>query len=241
MSKKPKNPQAEKPNEVCERDEFQTPNYATELLVPFIPKNIGVIWECAAGEGKMVKVFFSHGYAVAATDLSQGINFLVDDDYPEYDAIITNPPFSLKKKFYIQCLKYNLPFALLIPADYTGWVIEAVEKFGCEKIIPTRRIDYITPRILKRIWEGETWKIVKKEWNLDSVKMSEYAESYPHEWSAYLSQNKRFCFDSIYSAPAELLRKYSSSYYHSMWLTYKFGLGRSETFVELTSRQKDNI
>jgi hypothetical protein len=42
-------------------------------------------------------------------------------------------------------LELDVPFALLIPADYSGWMIQAVDFYGCIKIIPTRRIDYITP------------------------------------------------------------------------------------------------
>lgn len=239
MPRKPKKPQAENKNGISERDNFQTPNYATELLIPFIPKDLGVIWECAAGEMKMVKVLLEHGFGVAATDLSTGVNFLIDD-YPEnYDAIITNPPFSLKKKFYLQCRKYHLPFALLIPADYSGWTIEAVDRDGCEKIIPSRRIDYITPRTLQRIWEGETWEFLKAEQEFET--MQEYKDEYPTMWNVHLKECEKFHFKSIYETPSELLGKYSSSYYHSMWLTWGFGIGKSETFVELTNEQKNNI
>ena len=184
-NRKPKSPQKQNLKSVDGRDLFQTPNYATELLTPFIPKSIGVIWECACGEGKIIKILLAHGYAVAGTDLRfGGFNFLIQD-YPEnYDAIITNPPFSLKRKFYEKCIEFGLPFALLIPADYSGWLIRAVQD-GAEKIIPTRRIDYITPT-------GRNGKT-------------------------------------------------SSSMFHSMWLTWGFGLGKTETFVELTKEMKDNI
>lgn len=184
--RKPKSQQKGNLDSVDGRDLFQTPNYATELLIPFMPKNVNVIWECACGEGKIVKVLLANGYGVAATDLRfGGFNFLTQN-YPEYyDAIITNPPFSLKRKFYEKCKEFGLPFALLIPADYSGWLIRAVQE-GAEKIIPTRRIDYITPTGLSGA-SGHT------------------------------------------------------AYYHSMWLTWGFGLGRTETFVELTNKMKDNI
>jgi len=57
---------------------------------------------------------------------------------------------SLKKKFFEKCIEYNLPLALLIPADYSLWVIDAIRKYGCEKIIPDHRIDYITPNQIKK-------------------------------------------------------------------------------------------
>lgn len=183
------------------RDLFQTPNYATDLLAPFLDKKTP-IWECAAGRGKIVNRLKHHGFKVLASELDENTiyeqaNFLLDPQPRKFKltnrasgsrsgfCIVTNPPYSLKKKFYLRCLDYRVPFALLIPADYSGWVIEALQN-GAEKIIPTRRIDFITP----------TGK------------------------SGATGQ---------------------SANYHSLWLTYGFGLGRTETFVELTKEMKENI
>lgn len=172
------------------RDLFQTPNYAVDLLVPYIPKYIGNIWECAAGEGKIQQRLSYHGYNVIATDIRQknGFNFLTDGItwLGSNWAIITNPPFSLKRKFYETCLKYGVPFALLIPADYCEWIIRATMN-GAEKIVPTNRINFITP-----------------------------------------------------SGKSEATG--NTSDFHSMWLTWGFGLGRTETFVELPVKErKENI
>jgi hypothetical protein len=130
------------------RDSFQTPAYATELLIPFIPKEIKNVWEPACGDYKISKVLESKGYQVLSTDIKYGNNFLLDDfiiPYPESTCIITNPPFSLKKLFYDRCLFYKVPFALLIPTDYCGWIIDSIRYQGVEKLIPTRRVDYVTP------------------------------------------------------------------------------------------------
>ncbi len=189
---KPKTTQAETPNEVQGRDLFLTPNYASKLLLPFIPKNIKSVWECASGTGKISAVLTKENYQVACYDLKFGKehNFL-DCDFPkELDknnsCIITNPPFSLKRKFYERCKYHEVPFALLIPADYSGWVIDALWNDGAEKIIPNKRIDYITPTGLSGA-SGHT------------------------------------------------------SYFHSLWLTWGFELGKTETFVNLTSEMKKDI
>jgi len=196
---KTKIPQAEKPEEAQGRDLFQTPNYAVNLLIPFIPKNIKWIWEPACGDGKIVHalyaskdrplVCYQSDIRISETLVHNVKNFLTDEPPMLFDtndwAIITNPPFSLKKKFYLRCLELEVPFALLIPADYSGWIIEACQN-GAEKIIPTRRIDYITP-------SGKTGK-------------------------------------SGHTAD-----------FHSMWLTKGFNLGKTETFVELSLKDKENI
>ena len=178
------------------RDTFQTPNYATELLIPFIPKDIKNIWEPAAGENKIVHVLEEHGYSVFASDIRDPLNCLHDANVnfltQDFDigilgleCIITNPPFSVKAEFIERAFEYGVPFAFLINADYSGQQIDWIRK-GCEKIIPTRRIDYITPTGRN----GDT----------------------------------------------------SASQFHSMWLTYGFGLGKTETFVELSNKdKKENI
>jgi hypothetical protein len=189
MPNKIKKNQPETPYIPQGRDLFQTPNYATELLVPFIPKRIRWIWEPACGKGKISDVLLHYDFNVYSSDLgfpNAEDNFLTCDyPFPTYkvnSAIITNPPYSLKQKFWNRCRYFEVPFALLIPADYCGWVIEALMQ-GAEKIIPTRRIDFITP-------SGKSG----------------------------LTGN--------------------TSNYHSLWLTWGFGLGRSETFVELTNDSK---
>ena len=178
---KPKIPQVAS-DKVQSRDCFQTPDYATRLLIPFIPGGIETIWEPACGQGKICDVLELAGYRVAGSDLANGFDFFETCPWGT-DAIITNPPFSLKQKFYDRCRSFNTPFALLIPADYSAWIIQAVRD-GAEKIIPTRRIDYITPN-------G--------------------------------NQGKTSC-----------------SQFHSMWLTWGFRIGTSETFADLSLEQKRN-
>lgn len=139
---KPKNPQQEKQNERQDRDYFQTPNYATDLIVPFLPR--GVVWECASGSGKMADRLKSKGFPVFETDIINNENFLSYAPKWDFDMIVTNPPFSLKRKFFERCMFFNKPFALLIPVDFCGWLLRAMQD-GAEWVIPTRRIDFITP------------------------------------------------------------------------------------------------
>lgn len=253
MPNKPKTPQKKDLVGLSGRDQFQTPNYATDIISPYLialkyfsPDKFR-IWECAAGLGKIVNRLKFWGLDAFGTDLSEGVNFLTDPAPQEFDCIVTNPPFSLKQEFYEMCLGYGVPFALLLPADYSGWVIKAT-KDGCEKIIPGRRIDYITPNILVRIHEGEIWETLRANYifgvanDFKKNELEEFKKEYPTAWEGYLEKYKDFCsWSSIYDVPAPFLKKYSSSYYHSMWLAKGFGLGRTETFVDLPKAQKLNI
>lgn len=145
---KPKTPQPQTVKEIQKRDVFQSPKYSINLLKPFIPGNVKSIWECAYGEGKISNELSE--YRVIVSDLKYGENHnFLTIDWPEEikkseSAIITNPPFSLKKKFIEKAFYHNVPFAFLIPFDMSGFLCECFMK-GCQGLVPTRRIDYITP------------------------------------------------------------------------------------------------
>lgn len=229
--RKPKTSQPETPDIVQDRDFFQTPNYATDLLAPYLPKV--KIWECASGHGKIVKRLESYGFDVFGTDLLDGTNFLTDDPPHDFDCIVTNTPFSIKSKFFKRCMEYGLPFALLIPADYSGWLIDAVRLHGCEKIIPTRRIDFITPHILDILCRNASFsKLPDKE--------KQFYKNKPKNLPRYL-WDESFMYPSLEACPKEMMQFFPTSQFHSMWLTRGLHLGRSETFVELTKQMKENI
>lgn len=248
MPAKTKTQQKEDLASAHNRDLFQSPNYATDIIVPFLQKaGITHVWECAAGRGKMTQRLSVHGFRVVATDITyeEPFNFLTDGMTFEGVAkwaIVTNPPFSLKKKFYERCFEYEIPFALLIPADYSGWIISAC-KLGAEKVIPTRRIDYITPNVLKRIHEGEVWEHCVSQDYPDYKSLKEFTYDKMSLWEVLSEKRYKnyYKFDTIYEVPQNLLRKYSSSDFHSMWITMGLHIGKQETFVELSNSDKDNI
>ncbi len=229
-----------------DRDNFQTPRYATELLLPYIPSYIDNIWECAAGDGAIQRVLSENGYEVFSSDIRKrnGVtesNFLTDDcPFPisSDTLIITNPPFAstLKRAFYKRCVELSLPFALLIPADYAGWLIDAIRFKGCEKVIPTRRIDYITPFIEELVFKGEIKTLIETKLKKKFRKFSDIPTDVINEFSNLIPR-----YSEVRDIPENLIGKYSSSSFHSMWLTFGFGLGQSETFVELTNEMKKGI
>ena len=73
--------------------------------------------------------------------------------------------------------------------------------------------------------------------------LDEFKKENLETWKRHLENNKHFCnYETLEDAPQQLLHKYSSSQFHSMWLTYKFDLGKTETFVDLPLEEiKENI
>ena len=110
------------PNEPQGRDTLQTPNYAVDLLIPFIPKDTNVIWEPACGDGKIVFRLEEYTYGVYASDIrfnpeicDSSLNFISDpapevfEFYTNPPIIITNPPYSIKEMFIDKAMEYGVP------------------------------------------------------------------------------------------------------------------------------------
>lgn len=93
-------------------DECYTPNYAVLPILKYIPEN-AVIWcpfdkiesEFVKELNKTNKVIFSH------IDNGQDFYFYEPDEH--WDIIISNPPFTAKRKIFERVLSFNKPFALL--------------------------------------------------------------------------------------------------------------------------------
>lgn len=102
-----------------EKDFYPTPPEVTEALLQFLGLPPGTtIWEPAAGEGDMAKVFIKHGFSVIETDIQTGIDFLTADAPEPFDWIITNPPFCASEQFIKRCIDLNVYFALLLKSQY---------------------------------------------------------------------------------------------------------------------------
>lgn len=104
-----------------ERDCYETPEWVTQVLLPYLPPRCHV-WEPAAGNGKMVKVLTDAGHTVEATDIENGRDFLKTETIFNCDAIVTNPPFNLAQRFIEHALELMKPslgmVAMLLRADF---------------------------------------------------------------------------------------------------------------------------
>lgn len=127
------------------RDDFQTPAIALQPLFRYLPEN-WTIWECASGEGNLVRAFQQQGYKVVASDIHSGRDFL-EYEPEQYDCIITNPPFSHKQAFLERAYMLGKPFAFLLPL--TTFETEKRQLFfrylGLEVILFDKRINFETP------------------------------------------------------------------------------------------------
>ena len=69
------------------------------------------VWECACGAGHLVGALARLGHEVYATDLvdrgcgDSGVDFLMETDAHECDAIVTNPPYRYAMEFVLHALE----------------------------------------------------------------------------------------------------------------------------------------
>lgn len=103
------------------QDLFETQENALVLLDPILSTLEGkVIYEPCCGNGAIVRYLEKKGFTVLSRDLyttELKQDYLVEED-PEYDVLITNPPFCSKHHFFEKALLSLKPFIMLLPLQF---------------------------------------------------------------------------------------------------------------------------
>jgi len=118
-----------------------------KALLPFIPKNWR-IWESACGTGNIVKTLEEEGFDVIGTDILHGFDFLSPlAATPEFDCVLTNPPYSVKDDWLDRCYALEKPFALLMPITALGeqYRFKLYKKHGIQLVLLPERVNFETP------------------------------------------------------------------------------------------------
>jgi len=135
-------------------DECFTPTYAVVELEKYLRgKKLKIIWEPTGVESAITLYLREMGYEVVETSILTNFDFLDKDPTFEFDAIITNPPYSKNRSksnmsnkflFLKKCYEHGKPFALLLPTVTIGGVNTSrlYRKHGIELLIPDDRIDF---------------------------------------------------------------------------------------------------
>lgn len=150
---KPKTNRATDPAESQPFDRCNTPAYALDPLLPYLRRDWHV-WECAAGTRNISRAIAPHVASVYSSDLIDmpSTNFFTWQP-PIWDAIVTNPPYSIKFDWLERCYHLGKPFALLVPVETIGAqkAQRLMERHGCELLLLNRRVNFEMPN---KGWEG---------------------------------------------------------------------------------------
>jgi hypothetical protein len=122
-------------------DNYETPKYAFESILPYIPKD-KLIWD----------PFFCNGLS-GQYMAELGLNvYHEDSDFFQSDhgdMILTNPPFSKKKDVLHRMILLNKPFIMLLPSSTINY--QYFQKLFRDRhiqlLIPSKRVQFIKNRL----------------------------------------------------------------------------------------------
>lgn len=142
-------------------DGKRTPEVAVEILAPLLLKVLPpplTFWEPTSwldGNNPFTNVLSPLGYKVIETGMEGGQDFLTHQPDFEFDAIITNPPYSKKDAFIKRCYELGKPWFLLLPITALEgkgrW--ELYRQKGVSVLLPKGRIDFLG----KGVWFYTAW------------------------------------------------------------------------------------
>lgn len=104
-------------------DECYTPAYAVKPILKYIKKDAIVWCPFDTSESEFVKLI-SKQNKVIFSHISEGKDFF-EYEPDVWDVIISNPPFTNKRKYFERALSFNKPFALLMS---NTWLNDAAPK-----------------------------------------------------------------------------------------------------------------
>jgi len=93
-------------------DECYTPPYGVEPILEYIPKDAKVWCPFDTAESEFVKQI-SQTNSVEYSHIDEGKDFFTYEPF-HWDVMVSNPPFSNKRKFFERALSFNKPFALIM-------------------------------------------------------------------------------------------------------------------------------
>lgn len=103
------------------QDLFETPVNAMMLLDKALETLKGkIIFEPCCGNGAIVNYLQAKGFEVIGRDLystEEKHDYLTEAD-PDYDVLITNPPFCVKHQFFEKAMMSGKPFIMLLPLQF---------------------------------------------------------------------------------------------------------------------------
>ena len=94
-------------------DECYTLKYGVEPIIKYIPKNAVVWCPFDKEDSQFVQQIRKQGNKVVATHIDNGQDFYTYEPDEKWDVIVSNPPFTGKRKIFEKALSFDKPFALI--------------------------------------------------------------------------------------------------------------------------------
>ncbi len=95
-------------------DEYKTLSYAVKPIIKYIPEGWVVWCPFDTEESEFVKQISENGNKVIHSHISEGKDFYKYEPDEYWDCIISNPPFTNKRKIFERAIGFKKPFALIM-------------------------------------------------------------------------------------------------------------------------------
>lgn len=128
-------------------DEWFTYRESVEVIEPYLQKHgyKKILCPFDKEESSFVQVFREKGYEVDFSHIQTGTDFFDIQNLNSYDAVVSNPPFSLRQKIFERLFESNVPFAMI--TNFNGlfdaksrWALFKDNEF--EIIVPSGRMTF---------------------------------------------------------------------------------------------------
>lgn len=127
-------------------DEYYTPAYAIEPLLPFLKPQSSIWCPFDTEESLFVSMLLDQGHEVINSHINQGQDFFEFFPDKEIDYIVSNPPYSLKTEILTRLFELKIPFAMLLSSP---GIFESQKRFNLfkdndfELMYFNRRVSYL--------------------------------------------------------------------------------------------------
>lgn len=132
-------------------DEWYTPKEPVEMIVPYLVRGgyKKILCPFDKEESNYVQVLREKGFEVTFGHIETGEDFFEIKDFSQYDAVVSNPPFSKRQQIFERLFDVGIPFALII--NWNGlfdsrarWEMFSKNKF--ELLIPLGRTHFFNKK-----------------------------------------------------------------------------------------------
>ena len=165
-------------------DECYTPDYAVKPILKYIPKD-AIVWCPFDKQESEFVIQISHQNEVIFSHIDTNQDFFTYEP-DNWDVIISNPPFTNKRKFFERALSFNKPFALIMT---NTWLNDSAPKQlfkdkDLQLLMFDKRMKFISPdgRDNSKITFSSSyycWNLLPKQIIMEELKINESQAKLP--------------------------------------------------------------